>query len=429
MSDPHTGAPLDAPVDLPEGLQLGRTQNVEKAVARFGFTRVKAIADGYCRGDELGYAAWKALASVEGGTGAGREMVRVALFDGIDAVKGAPDELVALFDQVDTVPDWVDWSQLHRGAVAYWRAGRLVPAALVYGGTGPGFTYGGTRPFVFSQSFRRDTAGKRLIETLRWLSAATTPDAMRRNARGFGLTVHVRLVHAAVRDFCTKSNEWDWHAWGVPINLSDGVFQGGGLFCGGVVNALTKLGVRFSTQERADIYALWRYINHVIGFGGDLNYIDEQDMDRKAEVSSMLETEPDELCQSFMHGIIGFLCEDKIDYKLLPALLEDRLSPDQKKELTYGIVRGVCGDKLSDQFLIPRNNLHHLLPVIRTAVRGAEVARRFSRTTDATRCESILSAFSGALRQQRGEPAVTDAERLQAVMAANEHRAGVYRRV
>jgi hypothetical protein len=423
-----TSHPTDAPEWLPAGHDLGRTRNLDEALTRFGPERVREITDGYVTGDDVGYEAWKALKAVEGGMAVGHRMLGQALADGVDAVDGAPDELVTLFEELDTVPHWVDWAQLRRGALGYWSRGRLVPPALVYGGTaGPGaFRYGGTRPFLFAQSFRRASAGVRLIETLRWLVAATTPDAMRRDAPGFAMTVRVRMIHAAVREFCTGSEEWDWKAWGVPVNLGDALYQGGGLFCGGAVDALERLGVRFSAREREDIFALWRYIDHVIGFGG-LNYVDERDMRAKMQVSDLLEPKPDEMCRIFMHGLIGFLCEERMDYQLLPAALDERLSAEQKKKLTYGLLRGTVGDQLCSQLNIPNHASRHIVPVVRTAVRVAEAGRRFRRVDDEAVVAATLASFEGALRAEPGEPSVVDGEHLQGIMAAGEHRMTEYR--
>jgi hypothetical protein len=52
------------------------------------------------------------------------------LDEGIGAVDNPPASLVALFDRLDNPPSWVDWEQLRRGSIAYFRAGPLVSFAL-----------------------------------------------------------------------------------------------------------------------------------------------------------------------------------------------------------------------------------------------------------------------------------------------------------
>ncbi|MGH7317480.1 MAG: oxygenase MpaB family protein, partial [Candidatus Rokuibacteriota bacterium] len=143
-----TDAPtaLDVPEHLVEGSQLGRVVNYERALAVFGPGPVEHLARHYNIGDEVGYAAYLALRNVQGAPGPGRKMFLQALERGIDSVEGAPPELVALFKSVDEVPDWVDWDQLRRGSVAYWRVGKLTVMALAYAAIGAGFrTYGGSR--------------------------------------------------------------------------------------------------------------------------------------------------------------------------------------------------------------------------------------------------------------------------------------------
>ena len=47
----------------------------------------------------------------------------------------------------------------------------------------------------------------------------------------------------------------------------------GTLFSESVVNAVAKVGVKYSTQEVDDIVALWRYIGHIMGIPEDVNFV------------------------------------------------------------------------------------------------------------------------------------------------------------
>ena len=119
----------------------------------------------------------------------------------------------------------VDHDQIHRGAVAFWRAGPLVPMVLAYSVIAVGFTgYAASRPVLFSgRMTNRDQVGQRLLESFRYIAKAYTPGGMQRFEDGFKHTARVRMIHATVRHVLSRSPEWDWEDWGTPINNLAGI--------------------------------------------------------------------------------------------------------------------------------------------------------------------------------------------------------------
>jgi hypothetical protein len=420
--------PAGAPEGLLPGLELDRTINIEQAVARFGADRVAEVADNFCRGDEIGYLAWKSLRGVAGGPAAGRAMLDQAIESGIDTVQNPPAEFVAFFDEVDRVPDWVDWDQLRRGSFAYWRAGKFVAAALVYGGYGLGLRYGGTRPLLFSRrAIDPATSGRRLIETLRWVVEATTPGNMQRFANGFKLTLKVRMLHASVREFCANSPHWAWEEWGLPVNSSDGLYQTG-LFCAKVIDLTEEFGIRFSAQERADMFALWRYLGHVMGTPEHLNWTDEADIRAKMEVSDAVERSPDEGCRQLMGAMLDYVCGGLDGYHLIPPIVDARLDPAQRRTIANGLCRGLIGDDRCEVFGIADSRWRYLLPAIRPVVGAAEAATRRLPHNDEARCNSTLKSFAGLLRLRTDESPVAEPDELRKSMEANAHLMSAFRR-
>jgi hypothetical protein len=85
---------------------------------------------------------------------------------------------------------------------------------------------------------------------------------MRRDGEGFGLTVHVRVMHALVNETFTK--KWDVERWGLPINQTDQAATLG-LFNGVLLIGSKALGVRITRAESDAVMHLWKYIGWLMG--------------------------------------------------------------------------------------------------------------------------------------------------------------------
>ncbi len=245
ITEPHTQptsfrGDLDVPPGLPRGIDLGRIANKDKAIAMYGRDLVEKLTDHALLADDYAYAAM--LDFKDKSNNSTWRTFDQALDHGIDAIDDPPSPpgLIALFDQLDHIPpDWVDFDQLYRGAVAFWRAGPIVPPVLAWGAIAGGFSmYSATRPVLFSGRLREQdkVGGTRLIESFRYVVAAyTPPGGMARFEEGFRLTAKVRMIHAAVRHSLGRSDHWDWAGWGgIPINNFDSMVTQAGQFGGEV---------------------------------------------------------------------------------------------------------------------------------------------------------------------------------------------------
>jgi hypothetical protein len=412
----------DTPDDLPPGPRLGRTVNFEQAVGRFGRKTVEHVAAHYNLGDELGYRAFVALKEKAPGAAAKR-LFDDALAHGIESVDDPPAELVELFAHVDQVPDWVDWDQLRRGSIAYWRAGKLVVMGLAYAAIGAGFrTYGGSRELVMSRRLiEPDQVGRRLIETLRWAANASKPGGMRRFSDGFRITMQVRWIHAAVRYHCSRSKDWDWNDWGISVDNTDAVYTMGTLFAESVINALDTAGVHLSAREREDVVALWRYIGHVMGIPEDINFTDWADLQRKSAIIRMLEHPADEGCRTLLNSLVTYMCEGEIEgYQVLPKLVDSRLTPERKRALTHGLMRAWAGDEICDQLGVPDNKLRYLVPAAKPFVTlHDQVTRRILGQDDEAKAMRALREFGVALTLHDGQTEVADPDDVVRRLEAN----------
>ncbi|HKS44356.1 MAG TPA: hypothetical protein VJT49_04415 [Amycolatopsis sp.] len=64
------------------------------------------------------------------------------------------------------------------------------------------------------------------------------------------------MTHTAVRHALSRSDAWDWRAWGVPINNLDAMHTQAGHLGVGFIDPVQKSGIRFSDREIEDIMAL-----------------------------------------------------------------------------------------------------------------------------------------------------------------------------
>ena len=413
------------PADL-DGRGLGRVAGADAAVARYGSGAMQEVFDGFLSYDELAQAAMDDFYRVRGG----QRMLLRALDDGIDAVPDAPDTLRALFAQVDHVPDWVDWDQLRRGSIAYWRPGPLVSfvfttAAVVGGDRG----YGITRPQTVTGRFI-EHAYTRSAETFRWLMAAAGPDGMRRSGDGFKLTVQVRMLHAAVRHGVVASGKWDFEDWGTPISRADQIYSLTFAFSTVMMDAFTKLGVRYSDREIEDIYALWRYIGYVIGVDPAAPPLTTDYCVSYNERWRAVDPGPDDKCRALIHSLIELATpEDPSSgpsMDVFPAVVTRVMPPLRLRAFMYGLVRFLLGDESGDAVHAPDTAWKHAGHAIRPAIGAWELWRQLrerlasgggSAGADERVALATIELFSRVLGAKPGEGVVATPADVDAAVA------------
>lgn len=407
--------PADAPADLVAARDLGRVVNLAEAERRYDPRLVHAVVDNMALGDEAGYAAWNALRPLKS---RGREMLNRALDHGIDTVPDAPDELVDFFKEVDFVPEWVDREQLKRGSVAIWRAGRFVPICLAYSSIGYGFSsYGGTKALNFTRLLiEEERAGDRMSETLRWVAAVTTPGGMDRFGDGFKYSIRVRLVHCAVRFGVSRSPKWRWNEWGLPITNTDLFFTTSKVFCANLVSALERLGIKYSTQEKEDIFALWRYIAYVMGVPDDLNHVDVADSLYKNEIVHAVERAPDEACRILLHSLVGYTTTHFDGYQPIPVAILKAMSRRQRLVMSYGLLRHLTNAEFCESMHIPDTRFKHVVALLSGVIGAKEfLRRRFSHDDEAAAAATLRDVKTALAISDEAKAIASDDEVRQAI--------------
>ena len=395
---------LDVPEGLPRGIELGRIANAAEALARFEPAFVYRLTDQCLQADEPAYRAFQGFRSKD--QNSGWRMFEQALEHGINSLDDPAPSLVDFFRELDRVPGWVDFDQIHRGAVAFWRAGPLVPMVLAYSVIGVGFTdYAASRPVLFSgRMTSRDQVGQRLLESFRFIARAYTPGGMVRTAEGFKHTVRVRMIHATVRHTLSRSPDWDWHDWGIPINNFDAIDTQAGKFGVEVIDSLDRCGVKLSAREREDIFALTRYVGYVIGVPEDQLHTGEESAREIHELHKLLEPGGDEGCRRIVRSIIDFSCEESLGgYDVLPPWLAKVMTPERRKKLSYGLLCAWQPPKITEPIGVEPDAWRFVLPVARPLIRVADRIGRRHPERDEARTAKVLAEFDKAIGMRPGE--------------------------
>jgi hypothetical protein len=230
-------------------------------------------------GDRLGDAyVTAAFASPERKSRA-RKDVEQALQNGIDSVRDPSPELVALFEQINTDPEWVDWAKVEHGAEVFRRYKELYPYFGMV--TFPGYTLETiSKPLALTGAYTGGSAFGRFLETCRLWTDTTEPGAMRPGGVGRRSAVFVRTLHSMIRHTL------------LPSSFAPG-------------QQLKLIGYR---PTDADIEAMmhhWRYVGHLMG--AEAPWFPETVTDGfQAQLLLTLSDTPkpgkdsDELCRSFM---------------------------------------------------------------------------------------------------------------------------------
>ncbi|WP_439030404.1 oxygenase MpaB family protein [Gordonia terrae] len=326
-------------------------------------------------------------------------VLRTALADGIDAVTDATASLRDLFAFLDDEPDWVDHDRMGRAADAL--IVHTAPLGIVLGAAslvrGAGNTLAG-KPLAITERYVSQPA-VRSVEVGEWLRQVITPGGMRRDGDGFAYTVRVRMIHAHVRHMLGKRGDWDHEAWGVPIPQPYMAFTMAE-FGHIAIDAMHKLGVRFTDRELDDIYHLWRYVGHVVGMSPELNPACEADHVRIEELYRLTSPGP-----------------GPDDRDFVVALTDDYLGPELAKVLPgpwalrqriagatmYGLQRVFIGDADADALGIPDGPLKHVLgrvgPILATA--GSAQRRLRGERRNRARIEAAYRARDAEMRRMR----------------------------
>lgn len=270
-----------------------------------------------------------------------------------------PAELAALIGQVNSIPVWVDFDRLDRGASFFMSThalGGLVLGArsLILGYAAPA----GNKPLVMSGRLTRGV-NRRLAETSKFVNDVSRPGGMRPGGAGVVAAVQVRLIHARVRQMIRDRSTWD-PEWGEPINQHD-MAATVLLFSLAMLEGLETLGLNPTEHEAEDYIALWRYIGYLLGVDTELLAASRAEAERLYQYIDLTQGPPDDDARALTRVFLNAPAEQPSD--------EDHASAARPNvAVGYALARRLLGPELADQLDIPTTNLALILPVLKPIV-------------------------------------------------------------
>jgi hypothetical protein len=254
-------------------------------------------------GDRLGDAYIDAAFASPEGKARARKDVDQALRGGIGSVDDPSPELLALFEQIDTDPEWADWDKIEHGAEVFRRYRELYPYFGMV--TFTGYTLETiTKPLALTGAYTGGSAFGRFLETCRLWTDTTEPGAMRPGGVGRRSAVFVRTLHSMIRHTLLPHPEWDRARLGVPISQF-GMFGTLLLSSFAPGQQLKLIGYRPTDADVEAMMHHWRYVGYLMG--AEAPWFPETVTDGfKAQLLVALTEksrpgkDSDHLCQSFM---------------------------------------------------------------------------------------------------------------------------------
>jgi hypothetical protein len=267
----------DTDIDIPQRYAYFRNQGtpqeqaVKKRLERVAKTRLEVpdeLAAAFGRamnlGDPLGDAFITAAFAGPKGRASARKDVEQALAGGIQSVSGPSPELKAMFEQIDTDPDWVDWDRVEHGAEVFRRYGKeLYPYFGMISFIGYALETVAT-PLALTGAYTGGSAYGRFLETCRLWTDTTEPGAMRPGGAGRRSAVLVRTLHSMIRHKLLPHPEWDRARLGVPISQ---FAMYGTLMLSSFTPGLQLrlLGYLPTDEDIAAMMHHWRYVGYLMG--------------------------------------------------------------------------------------------------------------------------------------------------------------------
>ncbi|WP_253662773.1 oxygenase MpaB family protein [Williamsia maris] len=195
----------------------------------------------------------------------GRAMLKQALAEGLSSIQDPPPSMVALFDEFEKVPDWVDPEVVEAGARVWRRWGTML-FSVAGGITLEMYTEAAVAtPLSLAGGYAGDNALRRFLETARfWIDVSEPGALLTPGSTGRATAMMVRVMHVSVRRRVAEHPEWDTSRWGIPISQSYMMMT---LLGGSVAPALAlwTTGIQTTRSEIYQLIAFQRYLGHVVG--------------------------------------------------------------------------------------------------------------------------------------------------------------------
>jgi len=194
-----------------------------------------------------------------------RALLDRALTEGVHSIPDAPDAMKALFEEFETVPDWVQPELVEQGAEIWRRWGTML------------FSFAGAEtleiytesavatPLSLAGGYAGDNALRRFLETCRfWIDVSEPGALLTPGSQGRATALKVRVMHVSVRARVASHPEWDADKWGLPISQTYMLLT---LIAGSVTPglALWTLGYHTTPREIRALIHFQKYMGYLLG--------------------------------------------------------------------------------------------------------------------------------------------------------------------
>jgi hypothetical protein len=259
------------------GLPPPRRHGADTATTRRIARWVRLSTKGNCEPSEaqwadLGQALWQGDPLADDvvqwlhreGMATARPKLARAIGQGLAAVPDAPIELRRFMQAVEQTPAWVDPALMRQGARYIHSTGRFGMMVLRDAGLMAGYQAGAINQTLVMTGALARGAQRRMAETTSWWMDCTEEGGVLPGAKGYQTTLHVRVMHALVRDSVRRKPQWDAEELGLPINQVDmqATYLG---FSVVYLLALRATGVCVPQRDAHAVMHLWRYIGWLMG--------------------------------------------------------------------------------------------------------------------------------------------------------------------
>lgn len=238
----------------------------------------------------------------EVGMASGRALFMRAVRDGVDTIPDCPQALRVFFDGLRQPPRWIDHDAIQDGVRFVQGVGEhanwvLRDLALMGGYLMSGFN----QSLVKTGALDKGTS-RRVAETGTWWMHCTESDVDQPFSAAWQSTLHVRLVHALVRQHLARQPDWDTDHWGVPLCQTDMVATYLG-FSVAMLGGLRKLGLPVTPRESRGVMHLWAYVGWLMGVSPDWLARSEQEGIVRLYHTVLTQSPPDETSRQLGHAL------------------------------------------------------------------------------------------------------------------------------
>ncbi len=284
---------MNIPTDYEAGYENARAIAPDVAAKYVAHTHI---------GDPLSEAMAEDLA--EFSSEESRRLVEAAMNDGDgEALRNAPDSLREFFRDVETPPEWLDYSAFAPGVRMFHRNSQLVLAAFVAGVLIEGFTTNIAKSFLITGRVR-DQGVRRLGQNNRHMVEIFFPGGLYRDGDGWKLSVRIRIVHARLRHLLSNSEDWDDEAWGVPISAAH-LGYAISAFSARLLKHMKTIGARYNDEEYRSFMAVWRYSGYLMGIPETILFHDADEALELYDIGHMCEPDAPTESVAMAHSLVN----------------------------------------------------------------------------------------------------------------------------